>query len=285
MGLVSVRLRHDPDGFNRIYRSFVKHPNRIDSAERRETVALITCPDCRRQLSDQAPACPSCGRPTKMTRRAPPARRTAGGCGSVLVGFVAIAVIGITALYIIGTIGSHNARSRSRSRNTTSSPRTATLYNTASSLNVRSEPRADADVVGTLGFGERVQTTSGSETRNGEHTWIKIKQGWVVKQYLSEDRPLSEREQLAGPRPEQSGWDGSYPEVKRYLRQAMHDPSSLEWEGCTKVFWESTKEGYLVGCTYRGNNAFGAKIKNAHWFIIRHGQVVEAAEADAYEWR
>ena len=24
---------------------------------------LITCPDCSHQISDQAPACPSCGRP------------------------------------------------------------------------------------------------------------------------------------------------------------------------------------------------------------------------------
>lgn len=26
-------------------------------------MALIKCPDCERQVSDQAPACPSCGRP------------------------------------------------------------------------------------------------------------------------------------------------------------------------------------------------------------------------------
>lgn len=26
-------------------------------------MALITCPDCQKQVSDQAPACPNCGRP------------------------------------------------------------------------------------------------------------------------------------------------------------------------------------------------------------------------------
>ena len=26
-------------------------------------MALITCPDCRREISDQAIACPNCGRP------------------------------------------------------------------------------------------------------------------------------------------------------------------------------------------------------------------------------
>jgi hypothetical protein len=28
-------------------------------------MALITCPDCLRQISDQAPACPQCGRPNR----------------------------------------------------------------------------------------------------------------------------------------------------------------------------------------------------------------------------
>lgn len=26
-------------------------------------MALVSCPDCRREMSDQAPACPGCGRP------------------------------------------------------------------------------------------------------------------------------------------------------------------------------------------------------------------------------
>lgn len=28
-------------------------------------MALITCPDCQKQISDQAPACPHCGRPAQ----------------------------------------------------------------------------------------------------------------------------------------------------------------------------------------------------------------------------
>ena len=28
-------------------------------------MALITCPDCNNSISDQAPACPHCGRPKK----------------------------------------------------------------------------------------------------------------------------------------------------------------------------------------------------------------------------
>lgn len=30
-------------------------------------MALITCPDCQKQISDQAPTCPNCGRPIAAT--------------------------------------------------------------------------------------------------------------------------------------------------------------------------------------------------------------------------
>jgi len=34
-------------------------------------MSLITCPDCQKQISDQAPACPHCGRPMVTTKPAP----------------------------------------------------------------------------------------------------------------------------------------------------------------------------------------------------------------------
>lgn len=30
-------------------------------------MSLITCPDCKKQVSNQAPACPNCGRPIAKT--------------------------------------------------------------------------------------------------------------------------------------------------------------------------------------------------------------------------
>ncbi len=86
-----------------------------------------------------------------------------------------------------------------------------------------------------------------------------------------------------GKSPEKSAWDGSYRPVKNYLEIVMHDPDSLDLVGCTDVFHH--KSGWLVGCVYRGNNAFGAKIKNAHWFLIRQSTVVKQFEADAFEWK
>lgn len=36
-------------------------------------MALITCPDCGREVSDRAPACPSCGAPIAPPPVPPPA--------------------------------------------------------------------------------------------------------------------------------------------------------------------------------------------------------------------
>lgn len=92
-----------------------------------------------------------------------------------------------------------------------------------------------------------------------------------------------ERDRLAkfGPFPERNP-NGIYYAVLRYLRTAMHDPDSLDMEGCTNVY--QGKNGWLVGCIYRGKNAFGAKVRNANWFTIRHGMVVKVEDADAYKW-
>jgi len=89
------------------------------------------------------------------------------------------------------------------------------------------------------------------------------------------------REKLWGPAPVQSGWDGSYYEVKRFLKQSANDPDSIAMAGCTDVSFVSGK-GWLVGCNYRGKNAFGGLIKTSNWFIIRHGQVVKMEPGDAY---
>jgi len=34
-------------------------------------MSLIECPDCKKQVSDQAPACPHCGRPIAQAKAAP----------------------------------------------------------------------------------------------------------------------------------------------------------------------------------------------------------------------
>jgi hypothetical protein len=74
---------------------------------------LVTCPDCGKEVSDQAPSCPSCGRPLAAPRQPPSAyiskkSETFGvGCLvqalSLAVGFV-IAVLGGIVGIVLGII-------------------------------------------------------------------------------------------------------------------------------------------------------------------------------------
>ena len=73
------------------------------------------------------------------------------------------------------------------------------------------------------------------------------------------------------------------PEIESYLQQTAHDPDSIELDKCTEVM--RSKQGWLVGCVYRGRNGFGGKVRNANWFTIRHGQVVKVDPSETYSWK
>jgi len=75
-------------------------------------------------------------------------------------------------------------------------------------------------------------------------------------------------------------WDGSYYAVERYLKRVANDPDSIVIDGCTEVY--HTKSGWLVGCDYRGRNAFGGMIRQSNWFTIVHDQVIQMHDASAY---
>jgi len=83
-----------------------------------------------------------------------------------------------------------------------------------------------------------------------------------------------------GEPPKKSAWDGSYYAVGQYLKIVANDPDSIEVDGCTSVY--HTKDGWLVGCTYRGRNAFGGMIRKSSWFTIIHDQVIQMHEASTY---
>jgi len=104
------------------------------------------------------------------------------------------------------------------------------------------------------------------------------------KERVKEERGKKEREaRIAkfGEAPIQSAWDGSYPAVERYLERVANDPDSIEMDGCTKVY--HIKKGWLVGCDYRGRNAFGGMVKQSNWFTIVHGRVIQKHKASAYK--
>lgn len=87
---------------------------------------------------------------------------------------------------------------------------------------------------------------------------------------------------LFGDQPTKSAWDGAYPEVKTYLKRVANDPDSIDIVGCTDVY--KNKDGWLVGCQYRGKNAFGGTILTANWFRLQRGRVVDVYDHDKFEW-
>ena len=84
-----------------------------------------------------------------------------------------------------------------------------------------------------------------------------------------------------GEPPAASPWDGSYYVIEKYLKKIANDPDSIDIDGCTEVYY--TDDGWLVGCDYRGRNAFGGLVRQSNWFTIIHGVVVQMHDADAYK--
>lgn len=88
------------------------------------------------------------------------------------------------------------------------------------------------------------------------------------------------RKLLMGEKPVKSAWDGTYYVVENYLERVANDPDSIDVESCTDVY--TTDDGWLVGCNYRGKNAFGGMIRKANWFTILQGNVVKMHPYSAY---
>ena len=103
------------------------------------------------------------------------------------------------------------------------------------------------------------------------------------KERLAQEKVKRENEDRIakfGKPPIASGWDGSYLAVNRYLERVANDPDSIKIDGCTKVF--TTDKGWLVGCDYRGRNAFGGMIRQSNWFTIVHDTVIQMHDASAF---
>lgn len=100
-----------------------------------------------------------------------------------------------------------------------------------------------------------------------------------------QEQARQEEERMArlvrfGSPPEPSTWDGTYREIRDYLERVANDPDSIKIDACTKVY--HTADGWLVGCDYRGRNAFGGIIRQSNWFTIVDGRVVEMHDFSVY---
>lgn len=59
-----------------------------------------------------------------------------------------------------------------------------------------------------------------------------------------------------------SAWDGSLPPLVDVVKEAMHDPDSYDHSITTYLKTKNDSTDFLITMEYRGNNAFGAKVKN-----------------------
>lgn len=93
-----------------------------------------------------------------------------------------------------------------------------------------------------------------------------------------------QRDRLArfGSPPVRNVFGAGYDVIDRHLKRAMHDPGSLDMEYCTSVSY--TESGWLIGCRYRGKNAFGALVLESKWFTVRNGLVLKIDDQGAYRW-
>lgn len=96
------------------------------------------------------------------------------------------------------------------------------------------------------------------------YTWLSDQEDWE-----------RDAEGDLGPEPKFNELWGYYPEVKTYLRNVAHDPSSIDFDGCSPVM-KVPRLGYRVRCDYRAKNGYGALVKESRMFTIRHGVVINS---------
>ena len=109
---------------------------------------------------------------------------------------------------------------------------------------------------------------------------VKFYTDKINKEETKREKKRTDRIAKFGKPPVASAWDGSYSAVERYLEQVANDPDSIKISGCTEVY--HSKDGWLVGCDYRGRNAFGGIIRQSNWFTIRHNNVIRMDKASTY---
>jgi uncharacterized membrane protein YvbJ len=68
-------------------------------------MALITCPECKRDISDKAAACPHCGAPRDAAPDSPAERarsaQTSGKSGGKAMGWFAKLALGVAGLFVV----------------------------------------------------------------------------------------------------------------------------------------------------------------------------------------
>ena len=218
-------------------------------------MALTTCSECGKEISKKAESCPHCGEPGSKPFKL--------GCGGAIV-----------IILFLGWLGS----------NVSPPPKPVAKVN-EKALYAKARKLPASDLEGNLLlYAQLMDINPKNETykRKWKHydTKVKTKLKAIKAKNAKIEKKWKELEAKFGDRPVQSGWDGSYRVVTIYLETVANDPDSIKIDNCTKIY--HIAEGWLVGCDYRGKNAFGGVVRNSNWFIIVENRVVKMKPSDAY---
>ncbi|OHB52348.1 MAG: hypothetical protein A2Y12_19480 [Planctomycetes bacterium GWF2_42_9] len=259
-------------------------------------MAMTKCKECGNDVSNKARTCPNCGVKLKRSSMLK------------LFGYIILALI---ILPIIAATFSSKSDSSSPS---SSAPLDTETQNTPAKdySEVRVCAPQALEQLDKLPDGTRIEGIAAKYIRTGpafsyaaesegvsqdqkmyvlkeQNGWMNFRvteneagwSAWVPKdKTISLDDLLKMREVKFGACPNQSSLDMSVRCVKDYLRRISHDPDSLKFEQWSKVYYND--DGWTVRCEYRGKNTFGAYVRNANWFVIQHGQVIEMADGNKY---
>lgn len=77
-----------------------------------------------------------------------------------------------------------------------------------------------------------------------------------------------------GPMPKNSGWDGSIPQVERWVKERLKDPDSYKHSDTSIPVAEGPF--WRVETSYRAKNSFGALILETHTLWLQQLQVVKS---------
>lgn len=281
-------------------------------------MAMTKCRECKKDISNKAEACPHCGAPVAKQKKG-----SGVGCGTVIVIAIVLAIVGgqISEHNAERERQAQKQRAEAQAQKAAEARQAAieqfrkdptTTLKKARSLSQEQrwpevvallEPLLPAENEDAQNLYEhalesklvaelaRIPASDAkanyerydrlTELRPDNATYAQKRDRYKANWDEQQAKELAEK-LLFGNTPQQSPWDGSYPEVKAYLKSTAHDPDSIEFVGCTEVF--KNDAGWVIGCEYRGSNAFGAKILTANWFRIQRGQVVQVYDEDAFRW-
>jgi hypothetical protein len=151
--------------------------------------------------------------------------------------------------------------------------------------NVRVGPGMNyaSDNTGTLEENEKLYVL---EEKNG---WIRFRvtsvdckwSAWINKDLTISEKELHDAHVAKFGEPPQKGPWGSIRCVKEYLNATARDPESLKFEKWSDIFY--SEDGWLVLCEFRAKNGFGGYNREAKWFVIQYGRVVDVKNFDVYK--